>query len=323
VELIRDVTFQAGGFGAQYWDRMSSVLDITLRDGNVDRRAGQVSLDLTGGGVAEGPLGGSGNWIASVRRSYLDLLVKTVDVGTSVAPRYGDYAVRVATSPSRRHRFSALALSADDRFDTDLQQALEHGMSAFGELFLLQGTTGGTWTAVWRDGLLSRTSLSHTLSRFDEDYTETASRRPLVVNRSTEQAATLRHNTRMQVGTGTSVMFGGDAAWQRGRFDNIYRQHINQSGDTVPELLLQATPGLLRGGLFLSATGQVAAGLSATAGVRADHNVGVPRSGRKVAPPRLRQRHHHLRRTGVACERALGTQCAVDLRWRRAVHAPE
>jgi hypothetical protein len=285
VELIRDVAFQAGGFGAQYGDRLSSVMDITLRDGSPDRVSGQFSLDLTGvGGVAEGPWGESGTWIASVRRSYLDVLVAAVDVGTSVAPRYGDYAVRVATSRARRHRFSVLALWADDRFDTDLEQALEHGMSAFGDLFLLQGTTGGTWTALWREGVLSRTSLAHTFARFDEDYTETASRRQLFVNRSTEQAATLRHDTRVQVGTATSIMLGGDVAWQGGRFDNVYREHINASGDTVAELLLRATPRLARGGLFLSVTGQLASGLSATAGVRADHGT---LSGNTTVAPRV------------------------------------
>jgi hypothetical protein len=148
VELIRDVQFQAGGFPAQYGDRLSSAVDISLRDGNPEARAAQLSLDLTGvGTVLEGPVAG-GSLIASLRRSYLDLLVKAVDVGASVAPRYGDYVARYSVEPSTNHRFTALTLWADDRFHTDIEQALEHGMTAFGRQELLQGTTGANWTAL-------------------------------------------------------------------------------------------------------------------------------------------------------------------------------
>jgi hypothetical protein len=273
VELIREVEFEAGGFGAQHGNRMSSVLEITLRDGDPDRRSGQLSVDLTGiGAVAEGPAGASGNWVSSVRRSYLDLLVQAVDVGASVAPRYGDYAFRLATSATSRHRFGLLALWADDRFDTDLDQALEHGMSAYGDLSLLQGTTGASWTTLWRNGLLSRTSIAHTYGRFDEDYTDTASRQQLFVNRSTEQDVTLRHSTRAQLTGGTLLTVGGDAAWQVGSFDNVYRRHVNATGDTIPELLLAVSTSAGRGGVFATVTHPLARWLSTTVGLRADHS---------------------------------------------------
>lgn len=272
VELIRDVQFQAGGFPAQHGDRLSSVMEITLRDGNPEHRAAQLSIDFTGAGaVVEGPLGDNASGIVSVRRSYLDLLVSAIDVGATVAPRFGDYTVRFSADLSPRHRVSALGLWADDRFTTDIDQALEHGMTAFGRQNLLQGTTGAAWTALWSDGWLSRTSLAHSYARFDEDYTETASRLPLFRNRSSEQSLALRHRTRVQLKGASSLAFGGDGAIVRGAFDNRYMRHVNPVGDTVAELVLDADPRGVRGGVFLTLTHAPVPSVTTSFGVRLDH----------------------------------------------------
>jgi hypothetical protein len=283
VELIRDVQFQAGGFPAQYGDRLSSAVDISLRDGNPEARAAQLSLDLTGvGTVLEGPVAG-GSLIASLRRSYLDLLVKAVDVGASVAPRYGDYVARYSVEPSTNHRFTALTLWADDRFHTDIEQALEHSMTAFGRQELLQGTTGANWTALWGNGWLSRTSLAHSYSRFDEDYTETASRQPLFLNRSSEHTLALRHRTRVQLARSSSLTVGGDGAVLRGRFDNTYPRRVNPLGDTIPELLLRSDPAGTRGGVFATVTHNISPTVATSLGARVDH---ATLSGNTTVSPR-------------------------------------
>jgi hypothetical protein len=283
VELIRDVQFHAGGFPSQYGDRLSAVMDITLREGNPEQRAAQLGLDMTGvGAVVEGPAFG-GSYIASVRRSYLDLLVRMVDVGASVAPRYGDYVIRYSAEPSVRHRISALTLWADDRFATDLDQALEHGMTTHGRQDLLQGTTGATWTALWRDGLLSQTTLSHSYSRFDEDYTETASRLPLFVNRSREHSTSLRHRTRAQLGTRSSIAFGGDAAYVQGTYTNEYMRRVSAVGDTVAALVVGAAPRGTTGGVFAMLTHGFGTALSTAVGARIDH---ATLTGNTIVSPR-------------------------------------
>jgi hypothetical protein len=284
VELLRDVEFQAGGFSAEYGDRLSSVLGITLRDGDRERHGAQLSLDLTGFGVVvEGPLVGGTTLLASVRRSYLDLLVRAFDVGATVAPRYGDYAARLSAELSARHRVTALALWADDHFDTDLAQAQENGMTTYGRQDLLQGTTGVSWRALWSDVWLSETSLAFGLARFDEDYTETAARRPLFLNRSSERSLSLRHRTRVQLGTGSSMSFGGDVALQDGGYDNRYLEHAGPLGDTVPEQHLQADPRGVRGGAFASVTSDLGGSLASTVGVRVDH---ATLSGNTTVSPR-------------------------------------
>ncbi len=69
---IKDVQFYKGGFGAKYGGRMSSVIDITGKDGNTEQFniGGGVSL-LSANAVIETPLAdGAGSLILASRKSY-------------------------------------------------------------------------------------------------------------------------------------------------------------------------------------------------------------------------------------------------------------
>lgn len=80
---ISKVTLIKGGFPAQYGGRLSSILDISLREGSrdkvhVDGGVGLITSNLT----VDGPLNhGKGSFIVSGRRSYIDLLLKPFKLG--------------------------------------------------------------------------------------------------------------------------------------------------------------------------------------------------------------------------------------------------
>ena len=89
VNLIDAVEFSSGGFGAEYGDKLSSELSVRLRDGSRDRVQGDIDLSTAGiGGVIEGPLGNDGSFIASGRRSYLNLIHNLI--GLTAVPNYQD-----------------------------------------------------------------------------------------------------------------------------------------------------------------------------------------------------------------------------------------
>ena len=78
-DIIRNADVYTGGFNAEYGGRISSVLDITTRDGNKNRFAGKASVNtFTSKLLFEGPLfnAGQGNggtsFIFSARNSFLD-----------------------------------------------------------------------------------------------------------------------------------------------------------------------------------------------------------------------------------------------------------
>ena len=75
---LNDVKLVKGGFPAQYGGRLSSVVEITMRDGNRKRYEGQGGIGLVAShATVEGPtIRDKGSFIVSARRSYLDLIAR-------------------------------------------------------------------------------------------------------------------------------------------------------------------------------------------------------------------------------------------------------
>lgn len=78
-DVILNADIYSGGFGAEYGGRLSSVMDITTRDGNKKRHSGKIGLNTFGANlILEGPLkrekAGSPStitYILSAKNSYL------------------------------------------------------------------------------------------------------------------------------------------------------------------------------------------------------------------------------------------------------------
>lgn len=79
-DILRNADIYTGGFGAEYGGRISSVMDITTRDGNKTRVSGKAGASTFGSNLMiEGPLkklkedgGGSSSFIFSAKNSYLE-----------------------------------------------------------------------------------------------------------------------------------------------------------------------------------------------------------------------------------------------------------
>ncbi len=85
-DIIRNADIYTGGYNAEYGGRISSVMDITTRDGNRQRLSGKVSAStFAAKALLEGPLkkqqeegGGSSSFLVNYRTSYLDKTSKTI-----------------------------------------------------------------------------------------------------------------------------------------------------------------------------------------------------------------------------------------------------
>jgi hypothetical protein len=78
-DIIRGIDVYTGGFNAEYGGRLSSVMDITTRDGNKNRFGGKVSATTFNSKlILEGPIkkqkeeGGTSSYILEGKTSYLD-----------------------------------------------------------------------------------------------------------------------------------------------------------------------------------------------------------------------------------------------------------
>lgn len=282
IEHVGEVRFQAGGFPAHFGHALSSVVEIDLREGSRDALHGRLDLNFAGfGGAAEGPLPGGGSFLGSVRRSYFDLLVRAVDVGTAVAPRYGDAHVKLAWSPGR-HRISTLVLASDDAIRSDSAIAADNAMLNFGSQRQRQLAGGGVWRAPWSERLQTEASLSLGETRWDEDYTESATLLSILDHRSRERSARLRLLGRWSA-RASSLTLGAEARRLAGRYDAQYGAYENELGARVPGLVLDGDLGATDHAGFLTLAVTPHRRVSATLGARADH---FGAAGRAYLSPR-------------------------------------
>ena len=122
--LIDSVTFLTGGYPAPFVNRTSSVMQVALREGSRAEVTGRATVGFAGAGVVlEGPLGkaGKGSWIASGRRSFLDIF--TNDVGFGGVPVLYTTNAKAVYDFSPRDRVWAVNVSGIDNIRLGLAEA--------------------------------------------------------------------------------------------------------------------------------------------------------------------------------------------------------
>ncbi len=118
--------FSAGGFGAKYGDRMSSALDISIREANRRRIQGVLFADSgTLGGSLDVPITKRGGWLFSARRSYIDVALDVAgitDAGIIGYPRTLDFTNKFVFDLTPRNKLTVTALNFFETFNqTDIQ----------------------------------------------------------------------------------------------------------------------------------------------------------------------------------------------------------
>ncbi len=112
-DLIREMKFYTGSFPANRGGALSSVLDITLKDGNPEKHAFKATIGASEVGVsASGHIGSRTTYIASVRQSYLQLLFKLL--GLPMLPNYIDGQFKIKTKIDSANEITFIGLAGFD-----------------------------------------------------------------------------------------------------------------------------------------------------------------------------------------------------------------
>ncbi|MEK6482067.1 TonB-dependent receptor [Catalinimonas sp. 4WD22] len=183
-DAINNVQLIRGGFPARYGGRLSSVIDISMKEGNMKEFHGEGSIGLIASKLTlEGPIvKDKTSFIISGRRTYIDLLARPLikaQTGGDEVVGYYFYDVNAKIN----HRFSdkdRLFLSTylgDDRFyaryyDEDIQNGVT--LEDEDEAGLRWGniTSALRWNHIFTPKLFSNTTLTYSRYRFDisEEY---------------------------------------------------------------------------------------------------------------------------------------------------------
>ena len=89
-DAIKDVQLYKGDFPARYGGRLSSVVDITLKDGNNEKFSGEGGIGLIASRLTlEGPIvKGKSSFIISARRTYVDVFTDLINAANKNNPNY-------------------------------------------------------------------------------------------------------------------------------------------------------------------------------------------------------------------------------------------
>jgi outer membrane receptor for ferrienterochelin and colicin len=116
-DFLNDVNFSAGGFGAKYGDRLSSIMDIKYRNGDERSYHGKFDMGLAGfGGIFEGPIQTEKSaFMVSVRRSYLDLF--SGGIGLTGVPKYWNFNLKGTFELTPQHSLTVIGLGGIDNIE--------------------------------------------------------------------------------------------------------------------------------------------------------------------------------------------------------------
>ena len=117
-EVVDHADVYTGAFGASYSTRLSSVIDVMMRNGNKERISGSASIAPFLSGIrVEGPVVRDRiSFVGSVRQSLVEEITPNL-YGQRLPYRFGDRFAKLHALIGARHSLSATALSTSDRGD--------------------------------------------------------------------------------------------------------------------------------------------------------------------------------------------------------------
>lgn len=172
-EAIKDVTLIKGGFPARYGGRLSSVLEINLKDGHQQEFHGDVSIGLVGSKLTlEGPINkGKTSFLVSGRRTYIDVLAKPFikqsfsDNGSDGDAGYYFYDLnaKINHTFSQKDRIYLSVYGGNDKFYFEQTDAERNENRDFTENGLGWGNLTGAlrWNHIIHDKLFMNTTLTY------------------------------------------------------------------------------------------------------------------------------------------------------------------
>jgi hypothetical protein len=115
-DVLSRAALLAGPHARRHGDWLGATLEFDMREGSRDRSGIRGAVSGTSASVVgEGPVGSRqrGSWIVSLRRSYLDWLIRKVEPGFDSTLGFWDGYAKVAFDVSPRHHLQVMGVTGD------------------------------------------------------------------------------------------------------------------------------------------------------------------------------------------------------------------
>ncbi len=187
-DAVNNIQLIKGGFPARYGGRLSSVIDINMKEGNLKEFHGEGSVGLIASKLTlEGPIWkDKTSFLVSGRRTYIDLLTRPLikaqtEGGETAGYYFYDLNAKVNHTFSDRDRLYLSAYTGDDKFyyinkdqetiDGQTLDYREEGGLRWGNI-----TAAFRWNHMYSSKLFSNLTLTYSRYRFtifsayEDDY---------------------------------------------------------------------------------------------------------------------------------------------------------
>ena len=273
VDFIENAIFQAGGFSALYGNYLSSVTDISLRDGNREELDMQLDFNFAGiGGTIEGPINkGKGSWMFSARGSFTGFVANLIDSGSSDIPEYNDSLAKIVYELSPSHKLSFLRLYGADNWAWTRQDALADGDNWYGDVRISQSIEGINWRSTWGSKGYSDTSFSHLLLKNNWNFDLTASSEKFMLKNSKEEEFRLRNVNHFHINPNHKMEFGFEAKLLKSNFDDSFSGYADFFGNPTPQFDISNESNSYKYGTFFNHTWKPLKNLTFVSGLYVGH----------------------------------------------------
>ena len=166
--FIDRIDFYAGAFSARYGDKLSSVMDVTLREGRRNRHQAEFDFNMDGIGIlVEGPFTEKGSYLAALSRSFLDLVIR--QTGLMAVPQYWTAQAKAAYDLDHRRKLmfnflggiDAIVIEGEGTPQTRGAENVDYGSTQY--------TLGLTYKDLFSQNGYFLLSLGQSRTRFDFD----------------------------------------------------------------------------------------------------------------------------------------------------------
>ncbi len=180
-DAIKNVTLTKGGVPARFGGRLSSVLEINMKEGNNEEFHGEGSVGFISSKLTlEGPIKKNvSSFIVSARRTYVDVFARPIAKsqakknGNELTPTlyFYDLNAKLNHKINKKHRLYLSAYTGKDVFGIKSRENLTDGNYTV----LNGGTDWGNVTAAFRwnymitNKLFANTTITHSRYKFDFD----------------------------------------------------------------------------------------------------------------------------------------------------------
>ena len=268
-DLIDDVVFHTGGFPVQYGNKLSSIMDIKIRQGRNDGFHLNGKLDLTGvSATLEGGLKNKkGNWIASSRKGFLGDLV---DFDGNFD--YFDFEGRGEYQFSPKSNISILVLGGQGSFDLSKSESITAAGAFYGLFSYKTGLAGTNWIYRWSEKSYSQTSIAYSKASWKNDNDFVANNNQLLENQSNEDKIKIRHNSLISICNIADISFGFDFDYNNFKYDYVIGAFSSSQGYYGSEVDVYVNESLLNSGAFLNLSKIFFKKMTIDFGLRMDHS---------------------------------------------------